>query len=58
MFDFMGNKLALTVLTAASLISLLLLILKALGKEFESTAIVWIRAWRKVQTERSKSPPQ
>jgi hypothetical protein len=54
MFDVISNKLALTVLAVASLLSLLLLMLKALGKEFESTAVVWIRAWRRLRAEKNK----
>lgn len=38
-------------LIAASIFSLLLLILKGLGKELEETAVVWIRAFKRIRTE-------
>lgn len=48
------HQLGVGLLTLASIISLVLIVLKALGKEVESTALVWIRTWRNIQTERSR----
>jgi hypothetical protein len=48
------NHLSVTVVTVASVISLLLLILKGLGKEFEAVALVWLRVWKRISVERRK----
>ena len=45
------HEVALGLLIAASILSLLLLITKALGKEFEDTAVVWIRAFKRIRSE-------
>jgi hypothetical protein len=45
---------AVGLVAVASLVSLLLLILKGLGKEFESVALLWIRVWRRISEERKK----
>jgi hypothetical protein len=57
------SQIAVGVVAVASLISLLLLILKSLGKEFESVALLWIRVCRRISVERKKNgvislPPQ
>jgi len=44
----------LILLIAASGLSLLLLILKSLGKEVESTGVIWIRAVKKLYLEWKK----
>ena len=45
------HQVGLGLLIAASILSLLLLILKGLGKEFEETAVVWIRAFKRIRAE-------
>ena len=49
------SNVAVGVVAVASLISLLLLILKSLGKEFESVALLWIRICRRISAERRKN---
>jgi hypothetical protein len=48
------NTLALSIVAVASVVSLLLLILRGLAKELESVALVWIRVMRKINAERKK----
>ena len=38
----------------ASVLSLVLVVAKPLGREFETVALVWIRALRRIQTEWQK----
>ena len=48
------NHLAVALVAIASVISLFLLLLKTLGKEFESVALLWIRVVRRIQMEKNK----
>ena len=48
------HQIALTILTVTSLASLLLLVLKALGKEVEDAAVIWIRVWKRIRDEHKK----
>jgi hypothetical protein len=45
------HEVALAVILAASVLSLLLLVAKALAKEFEETAVVWIRVFKRIRAE-------
>ena len=45
------HKVALGVILAASVLSLLLLVAKALAKEFEDAAVIWIRAFKRIRAE-------
>lgn len=54
MSDLDLHQIGVGIVTTASIVSLILLILKGLGKELEATALVWIRVWRKIQAERNK----
>lgn len=45
------HEVALAVILAASVLSLLLLVAKALAKEFEDAAVVWIRAFKRIRAE-------
>jgi len=49
------NHILVTLVASASLLSLLLLLLKALGKEFESVAVLWLRVLRRIKAEKNKS---
>ena len=42
-------------LASASLLTLFLLIIRALAKELEATGLVCLRVWRRLQTERLKT---
>lgn len=48
------HDVALGLFVFLSLLSLFLLILKTLGKELEATAVVWIRVWKRIKSERAK----
>jgi hypothetical protein len=48
------NQLTAYFVAIASVISFLLLLLKSLGKEFESFALLWIRVFRRINAERNK----
>src|SRR5947208_9722169 len=48
------NQLSVTIVSAASLVSLALIILLGLGKQFESVALVWIRMARRISDEHKK----
>jgi|GEM_PF-4622662 len=50
------HLIAMCLFTLVSVASLMLVIGKPLGKEFESTALVWVRAWSRVQEELRKPP--
>ena len=52
------NQLIAYFFAIASVISFLLLLLKSLGKEFESVALLWIRVFRRINAERKKPPLQ
>jgi hypothetical protein len=52
------NQVALNLLGIASVISLMLLVFKALGKEFESVALLWIRVLKRIQSEIKKKRPK
>jgi|KBSSwiStaDraftv2_1062776.scaffolds.fasta_scaffold127815_3 hypothetical protein len=54
MLSFDLHPTLLILLVAASGVSLLLLILKGLGKEVESTGTIWIRAVKKLRLEWKK----
>jgi hypothetical protein len=54
MSELSFNHLAVYLVAIASLTSLLLLILKGLGKEFEAVALVWLRVWKRISVERRK----
>ena len=43
-----------SIVAAASIISLLFIILKGLAKDFELVALMWIRTLRRIKEERSK----
>ena len=45
------HEVARGVILAASVLSLLLVVAKALAKEFEDTAVVWIRAFKRIRSE-------
>jgi len=45
------HEVGVGLLIAASMLNLLLLIFKGLGKEFEETAVVWIRAFKRIRAE-------
>jgi hypothetical protein len=45
------HQLGVILFTLASVLSLLFVVAKPLGKEFEATALVWIRAFRRIQAE-------
>lgn len=49
MFDF--HQVGVVLFTLVSVLSLLFIIAKPLGKEFEATALVWIRALKRIQAE-------
>ncbi len=51
------NHLAVTLVAVASIISLFLLLLKTLAKEFESVALLWIRVLRRIKEEKNKVKP-
>jgi hypothetical protein len=51
-FDF--NQLAVKLYNAASLVSLALIILLGLGKQFESVALLWIRTLKRLRAEQKK----
>ena len=51
-FDF--NELAVKLYNVLSLISLILIILFGMGKQFESAALLWIRAIRRISEARKK----
>ena len=48
------NEIGVTLIATASLFSLLLVVGKPLAREFESTALVWIRAFRRIRAEWAK----
>jgi hypothetical protein len=50
------HQIALDILVVASLLSLVLLILKSLGKEVELTLLMWIRLRKRIEAERAKRP--
>ena len=50
------HQIAVDILIVASLLSLVLLILKSLGKEVEATLLIWIRLCKRIETERAKKP--
>jgi len=50
------HQIAVDILIVASLLSLVLLILKSLGKEVESTLLIWIRLCKRIEAERAKKP--
>jgi hypothetical protein len=45
------HEVALGVILAASVLSLLLLVAKALAKEFEDAAVIWIRVFKRIRAE-------
>ena len=45
------HEVALGVILVASVLSLLLLVAKALAKEFKDTAVVWIRVFKRIRAE-------
>jgi hypothetical protein len=45
------HQIGVTLFSVASVLSLLFVIAKPLGKEFEAVALQWIRAFRRVQAE-------
>jgi hypothetical protein len=45
------NQIALDLVATASVTSLILLVLKGLGKEFESVVLLWIRVLKRIQAE-------
>lgn len=45
------HQIGVALFNVASVLSLLFVIAKPLGKEFEAVALVWIRAFRRVQAE-------
>lgn len=45
------HKVGLDLFILASILSLLFVIAKALGKEFEAAVLVWIRAFKRIQAE-------
>ena len=45
------HEVRLGLLIAASILSLLLLVIKTLGKEFEESAVVWIHAFKRIRDE-------
>jgi hypothetical protein len=49
-----SHEVGLGLLIAASIISLLLVVAKALGKEFQDVALVWIRVFKKLRAEWQK----
>lgn len=49
------TALAVQLINFASLISLVLIILLGLGKQFESVALLWIRVCGRIQTAKHKS---
>jgi len=54
MSELTFNQLAVYLFAVASVVSFLLLMLKSLGKEFESVALVWLRVWKRISVERQK----
>ena len=54
MFDL--NQAGVVLFALASVLSLFLVVAKPLGKEFESTALVWIRAFKQIRAEWHKPP--
>lgn len=54
MLAFDLHQIGLSLFVLASIVSLVLVVAKPLGKEFEATALVWIRAWKRIQAERRK----
>ena len=50
------HQIAVDVLIVASLLSLVLLILKSLGKEVESTLVIWIRLCKRIEAEKTRKP--
>ena len=50
MFGYI-HELGLIVFSIASALSLLLVVAKPLGEEFEATALVWIRTFKRIQEE-------
>ena len=45
------HQIGVGLFTLASVLSLILIVAKPLGKEFEATALVWIRAFRRIKAE-------
>jgi hypothetical protein len=45
------HSIGLGLLTVGSILSLLFLLAKALSKEFQTVALAWIRAFRRIQAE-------
>lgn len=50
------HEVALGVILAASVLSLLLLVTKALAKEFEDAAVIWIRTLKRIRAELHAPP--
>jgi hypothetical protein len=59
MLDF--HQVGLGLFTLASILSLILVVSKPIAKEFEATAIRWIRAFKRIRaelrTDEQPSPP-
>jgi hypothetical protein len=51
----MFNQIAADLLAVASITSLLLLLLNAFAREFESVALLWIRVLKRIQAEFKKT---
>ena len=45
------HEVALSVILVASVLTLFLVVAKALAKEFEDTAVVWIRVFKRIRAE-------